>query len=197
MLSAKIPVAKTGSKRKRNTQTQTSRKSPKKTKISTQCIETQTARPSTSTMTACTSPIRQIMAESAAVEAEKEYKNNSPLMEVMSSEQPTVINDVALPEGWINQKSTQTVDFDFPSLETLLSYDYKFQSSETQTDLFDERLLDECEASFSINTETQTCNELNESLENMLYTNMCTQTCDELLISLDFVNIETQTFGLE
>jgi len=193
MIEAKIPVKPT--KRKRNTQTQTIRKTPKKSKKSTQSNETQTIKPSTSTMTTCTSFEEDFIKEKAAQE---ELKSNSPLLEVMSSEQPNVINDVALPEaGWINQKSTQTVDFDYPSLETLLSCDYKFQSSETQTDLFDESFLDDCDASFSMNNETQTCSKLNESLENMLYSNMCTQTCDELLSSLDFVDIETQTFDLD
>ncbi|XP_059486009.1 uncharacterized protein LOC132202813 [Neocloeon triangulifer] len=189
MLEAKIPVR--ASKRKRNTETQTIRKTPKKPRKSMKSNETQTAKPPT------LSSGTQSMNQESSYEPQPmmELKSTSPLLEEMSKEESEVINDVALPDGWINQKSTQTMPFDYPSLDTLLS-DYRFQSSETQTDLFDENFLNECEASLSINTETQTCEELNESLENMLYSNMCTQTCDELLSSLDFVDIETQTLGL-
>ncbi|XP_065333949.1 uncharacterized protein Asciz [Cloeon dipterum] len=175
MLDAKIPVR--SAKRKRNTETQTVRKTPKKAKNT----ETQTAQ----------------YQEPPPIEPD--IKSASPLLEEMSKEQPQVINDVALREGWINQKSTQTMPFDYPSLDTLLN-DYKVQQScETQTDLFDESFLNECDASFSINTETQTCDEINETFENMLHSNMYTQTCDELLSlsNLDFADIETQTLNLD
>lgn len=128
-----------------------------------------------------------------------------------------IINDVSLPEIWLNQKSTQTSPSEQnifnpfrneDTLENLLT-DERFQTSETQTELagFTAKFLEDCDSNFTLcsHIETQTCDELNktfedmgsqiegESFEEMLHSNMYTQTCDQLL--LDFVDIQTQTWS--
>lgn len=195
MQNANIPVRANKRGSKKHSETQTLRKNQ-----ATKQNETQTSSLESST------EIKNYKVEKSQ-DLQNELKNANLTeieLDIQFIESQTLINDASLPDVWLNQKSTQTTPTENASfffanqfstaLDHLLTDD-KFQSSETQTELAEygsDNFLDDCDTNFTLCSNIETQTELNESIEEMLHSNMYTQTCDELL--LDFVDIQTQTW---